>query len=90
MYIDGKADEWLYFSDDVTQHIEEYAIPQYGDKKDDECGDYKIEDLIRQIKKYAARHGKNSRPGQDQLDLIKIAHTAQMAYTLNSENDDAK
>lgn len=90
MSTNGKINDWEEFSSSVSEHINEYVIPQYGDKGEDECSDYTVEDLVKQIKKYSARQGKNSRPGQDQLDLIKIAHYAQMAHTLISENNNAK
>ena len=79
MSISEKGKDWIKFSNDVAAHIETYVVPQYGDKHEDECKEYTSADCLQQIKKYAARHGKNSRPGQDKLDLIKIAHYAQMA-----------
>ena len=42
------------------------------------------------MKRYLARTGKNSRPGQEQLDLIKIAHYAQMAHTIIGEQNATK
>jgi hypothetical protein len=79
--------EWLGFADDVSFHIESYTIPQYGDKGEDIASDYDLEDCVRNMKRYLARAGKNSRPGQEQLDLIKIAHYAQMAYTIIGEQN---
>jgi hypothetical protein len=74
----------------VSSHIEDYTVPQYGDKNNDQASDYEPEEFILQIKRYIARFGKNSRPGQDELDLLKIAHYAQMTYTLIQEKKDAK
>jgi hypothetical protein len=71
---------WLSFSSKVEAHIINYTIPQYGDAGNDLATSYTPESCIAQIKKYAARFGKNSRPGQDKLDLLKIVHYAQMAY----------
>lgn len=85
-----KGNDWTRFNTEVYNHIQTYVIPQYGDKGEDECADYTVEDLVKQIKKYAARQGKNSRPGQDKLDLIKIAHYAQMTFTLLQEQENAK
>ena len=82
--------EWLGFADEVSSHIESYTIPQYGDKGEDIASDYDLEDCIRNMKKYLARAGRNSRPDQDQLDLIKIAHYAQMAYILLGEQNATK
>ena len=82
-----KSKDWERFSDDVNYHILTYVIPQYGDKGEDIASDYTLEDCVRNMKKYLARSGRNSRPGQDQLDLVKIAHYAQMAYILLGEQD---
>jgi len=86
-----KVVKWKLFSRTVSSHIIDYVVPQYGDTGNDECSDYTVEDIIKQIKKYAARNGKNSRVGQEKLDLIKIAHYAQMAYELieTQEEDNA-
>jgi hypothetical protein len=64
----------------VIPHIEQYTIPQYGDAPDDPVEEWTAQDCVRAIAKYAARFGKNSRDGQDGLDLIKIAHFAQLAF----------
>jgi hypothetical protein len=85
-----RSDDWQEFSNDMHEHIEEYTIPQYGDKGEDNATDYTVQDCITQIKRYVNRAGKNSRPGQESLDLIKIAHYAQMAYTLIGEQDAKK
>jgi hypothetical protein len=71
---------WLSFSSKVENHIVNYTIPQYGDAGNDLATTYTPESCVGQIRKYAARFGKNSRPGQDKLDLLKIVHYAQMAY----------
>lgn len=84
-----KSKQWKKFSKKVKSHIDEYVVPQYGDTGEDECSDYSVDDLVKQIKKYSARAGKNSRQGQDQLDLLKIAHYAQMAHDLIGEQNDS-
>jgi pyruvate-formate lyase-activating enzyme len=73
------AEDWRKFSARVEHHIETYTVNQYGDKGEDLATEYTPEYCMQQIKKYAARFGKNEREGQDQLDLLKIAHYAQMA-----------
>jgi hypothetical protein len=82
-----RNNEWVDFSFLVKNHINNYTIPQYGDRGEDIASDYDVKDCLRSINKYLARQGKNSRPDQDKLDLIKIAHYAQMAYTLLGEQD---
>ena len=77
--------DWEEFSVKVYNHIENYTVPQYGDKGEDQCTEFTRQDFETQIKKYANRMGKNSRPGQNKLDLLKICHYAQMLYDLIEE-----
>jgi hypothetical protein len=79
--------EWLRFSKEVFQHIETYTVPQYGDKGSDQCSEFSESDFITQMKKYLNRYGKNSRDGQQQLDLLKIAHYACMLHAKRAEED---
>jgi hypothetical protein len=74
-----RGEDWEKFSAEVLVHIETYTVPQYGDKGGDIASEYSAEHCINQVKKYAARFGKNSRPGQEKLDLLKMAHYIQMA-----------
>lgn len=76
----ARAADWREFSRLVEKHIEEYTVPQYGDKGSDLATEYTAVRCVEQIKKYAARFGKNARAGQDDLDLLKIAHYAQLAW----------
>lgn len=76
-----RASEWLSFSRKVFNHIQNYTVPQYGDKGHDQCSEFTEADFITQMKKYLNRYGKNSREGQQKLDLLKIAHYAGMLYT---------
>lgn len=85
-----RSDDWNVFAEEVDNHINFYTVPQYGDKGNDEADDFTPEECVKHIKRYAARHGKNQRDGQELLDLIKIAHYAQLAYTKILENEDAK
>ena len=80
-----RGDDWLIFSEKVYNHIELYTVPQYGDKGEDQCTEFTIQDFQTQLKKYTNRMGKNSRPGQDKLDLLKICHYAQMLHDLIEE-----
>lgn len=77
-----RGKDWNEFSDIVLDHIEDYTVPQYGDKGSDQCTEFTVQDFQTQIKKYANRMGRNSRPGQDKLDLIKICHYCQMLHDL--------
>lgn len=75
-----RSKEWWAFSKQVIEHIESYTVPQYGDKGEDQCTEFNEADFITQMKKYLNRYGKNARPGQQKLDLIKIAHYAGMLH----------
>ena len=71
--------QWQRFAERVSEHIEEYTVPQYGDYPDDNVSEWSAQDCVKQIEKYARRFGSNKRPGQERLDLLKIAHYAQIA-----------
>ena len=75
-----RGDDWLEFSRQVKRHIENYTVPQYGDKGMDICTHYTAEECLTQAKKYIERYGRNSREGQQELDFLKMAHFIQMAY----------
>lgn len=75
-----RGDDWKDFSDVAYNHLENYTVPQYGDKGEDQITKYSIEDCVTQVAKYCNRYGKNSREGQQLLDFIKMAHYAQCAY----------
>lgn len=77
--------ECLVFVDELFRHIEDYTVPQYGDKGADQCTGFTEAGFITQIKKYANRMERNSRGGQDQLDLLKIAHYCAMLWTKREE-----
>jgi DNA-binding ferritin-like protein (Dps family) len=78
--ISERGNDWLNFSDKMFNHIENYTVKQYGDKGNDQITHWEIGDCIKQIEKYFRRFGSNQRSGQDLLDLMKIAHYAQMAF----------
>ena len=74
-----RGDDWKRFAGEVLHHIETYTVPQYGDKGADAATEYGSAEHVLQAKRYLARYGKNSRPGQEVLDLKKAAHYLQMA-----------
>jgi hypothetical protein len=84
-YTTERGLDWENFSTKVLNHIEIYTVPQYGDKGSDQCTEFTIQDFQTQIKKYANRMGRNSRPGQDKLDLLKMAHYCQMLHDMIEE-----
>ncbi len=80
MNISDNELDWIEFSEEVEKHIIKYVNTQYGDKNIMPAKHYTVEDCMKQIEKYRKRQGKNARPGQDKLDLIKIARWAQIAW----------
>lgn len=75
-----RGEEWVAFSAKVLAHIEDYTVPQYGDAPNDSITAWSDAACVEQIGKYAARYGKNAREGQEQLDLLKMAHYACLAF----------
>ena len=65
---------WESFSEKVLYHIENYTVPQYGDKGTDRADSYTVKICLEHVNRYMARYGRNSRPGHDKLDLLKMAH----------------
>lgn len=81
-----RGTDWLAFADEVAHHIENYTVPQYGDAPNDQVESWTAKHCINQLHKYASRHGSNKRKDQDHLDLLKIAHYAQLAaFKLRAE-----
>lgn len=74
-----RTKDWNAFAAKVADHIESYTVPQYGDAPNDNVESWSAQDCIAQVQKYAARFGNNQRTGQEELDLMKIAHYAQLA-----------
>lgn len=73
--------EFAIFAEEVAKHVNEYTVPQYGDKGNDKATNYSPQRCIEEIEKYCARFGKNVRPGQELRDLMKIAHYAAITYS---------
>lgn len=81
-----RGKDWGNFAYKVFTHIEDYTVPQYGDKGADQCTDYDERDFKKQIKKYANRLDSNMRGTVEaKRDLLKICHYAQMLHDLIEE-----
>lgn len=65
---------WALFSAKVVAHIRGYVLPQYGDADQDQMKDWSAQECINTAKKYLARFGQASRPGEEERDLLKAAH----------------
>ena len=81
--------DWLAFSDKVLAHINNYTVPQYGDKGEDQITDWTIEECLLAVKKRLSRYGKNVRENQQTLDFLKMVHETQIAYEkfLEAQNE---
>ena len=75
-----RAMSWLDFSFEVLTHIEEYTIPQYGDKGEDQITEWCERDCLRAVSKRIARYGRNTREGQQAMDFLNMAHEVQIGY----------
>lgn len=84
--LSNRGKEWVAFATKVLNHIENYAVKQYGDLPDDNVEKWTAYDCNHQIGKYAARFGSDARVGQDLLNCFKIAHYAcLMSNKLNAK-----
>ena len=84
-----RGEEWKQFSQEVSDHIANYTVPQYGDKGEDPMTDYTPKELVKQVEKYMKRFEKNIRPGQQRMDFLKAAHCLAIAATKMKESTDA-
>jgi len=88
-----RAAHWNLFAVTVQQHIDTYAVPQYGDYPNDQIEEFTVEDFKVNMKRYINRMSSNSRGSEESIrDCIKIAHYAQMLYRKlmnEKENDSA-
>lgn len=75
-----RAKDYALFSEKAISHIDEYTVPQYGDKPDDNVETWTAEDCFKQIDKYLKRRNSSQRKGEKKLDVIKIAHYLQLAF----------
>lgn len=84
--ISKRGYDWIDFSSKVVRHIEEYTVPQYGDKGSDNITEWTAEDCFKQVERYLQRRKTNQRAGQTKLDLLKMTHYIQMAYDKIDDN----
>lgn len=76
----NQEQQWDAFAYAVSEHIRNYVLPQYGDVELAPEKGYTTEDFIKQSQRYLARFGRQSRTGEELLDLIKAAHWIQKAF----------
>lgn len=71
--------KWIRFAKQVTSHIKNYVIPQYGDEDNEPAQEYDFMDCVKQAKRYLARADTSQRVGEELRDLHKAAHWIQKA-----------
>lgn len=83
-----RGEEWEKFSERVLNHVETYAVPQYGDLGSDLVTTMTSDGCAVHIQKYASRQGRGAR-GRDQekLDMLKLAHWSCMRLSKMEEED---
>jgi hypothetical protein len=81
-------DFFVFVHTKVIPHIEDYTVPQYGDKPNDNVESWTAEMCFKTCEKYFKRHGNNQREGQDILDAIKMVHWLQL-YVMKREEEDS-
>lgn len=81
--ISKKGMAWLEFSITVLEHIENYAVPQYGPDIAQNEDVESAEDCRKYMAKYLRRAGSERRGRIEELrDLVKIANFAQFAFDM--------
>ena len=81
--ISERGKDWMLFAAQVLMHIENYTVPQYGDKGSDRASDYDLTTIAEHIGRYRDRIGSNSRGNVEaKRDMIKIAHYASFGHDL--------
>ena len=83
----NRGKHWKRFAAAVLDHIESYTVPQYGDSPDDLIETWAPDQCIKALEKYIQRFGKNQRLNQEVLDMLKIAHLAQITYRKLMQTD---
>jgi len=72
---------WADFSDMVSNHVESYTVPQYGDYPNDQMATASLDDIKHDMTRYINRMGSNAR-GADEAkrDMLKLAHYANITF----------
>ena len=78
----NRGDEFMRFVPLVMNHIEEYAVKQYGDAPNDNVEKWSAEKCLDSIERYVKRRGDNNARGMKDnlLSCLKMAHYACLAY----------
>lgn len=72
--VSRRGTNWLRFSAEVFDHIENYTVPQYGDEGEDQVTEWTADDCLQANRKYAARFRRGARQGEQHRDFLKMSH----------------
>jgi len=73
----NRATQWANFSLEVYNHIENYTVPQYGDFPNDQANNFKVRDVVQNMRRYLNRMETNQRGTVERhRDCYKLAHYA--------------
>jgi len=76
-----RTQEFLRFAEIVTDHVENYAVPQYGDAPNDQVEAWTAAQCMDSVKRYSNRFESNARGRLETLrDIVKIAHYACLIF----------
>jgi len=78
--ISQRGEHWNKFSELVLAHIENYAVPQYGDYPNDPVESWSADMRLKTAEKNMNRRGKAQRHGEAGLDILKTVHFLQMGF----------
>lgn len=91
MNLSKKGENWLRFATTVLEHIENYAVPQYGGDIAENPDVASADDCRKYIAKYLRRAGSERRGRIEELrDLVKIANFAQFAFDMMKPSEEEK
>lgn len=74
-----RAKNFQAFARRVVEHIDNYAVPQYGDAPHDSVETWTSGDCYRQVERYLKRRNTAVRQGEQRLDIMKMVHYLQLA-----------
>ena len=78
-----KGYQWLEFANQVSIHIREYAVKQYGDFPDRQVEQFTLEKIQGKLEYYIFRMGRGQRGKAEAIrDMLKIAHLACYGYAI--------
>ena len=76
-----KNEEWIEFSIEVSKHVRDHCLAQYGDYPDKMLEGWDTNEFKAEIEKYVERLRYERRAPEEILkDILKLVHVAGMLY----------